>query len=190
MPTSREVPRLCKTRLENCSSYSVLGAVMWRKCLIAVTVLLVIIVSFFLFTPFGPYTVYETRFSPDTFSFRSTQHIELWGIQITPRRNWEWGTPLINHLRSKGYLTIMILMRILGGISFMARNRVLKGGWGMRRLHIAHSGRNSGSNGPINTPITLDSCGRRLLPIRGLNITTSFTGSSRNCPASTEAWTN
>lgn len=77
---------------------------MWHRILLAVAVLLMAIVVLSVFTPFGVYKVYETRFSPDTFSFRATQHFELYGLQITPRRTSEWGTPLIEHLRTSGYL--------------------------------------------------------------------------------------
>jgi hypothetical protein len=53
---------------------------------------------------FGCYTVYHTRFSPDTFTFCSTVHLEFCGIRMTPEKSHEWSKPLIDYLRQEGYI--------------------------------------------------------------------------------------
>ena len=77
---------------------------MRRKIILSLVSCVVIIGLLSAFTPFGVYKAYETRFSPDTFTFRATQHFELCGLQISPRSTSEWSLPLIDYLRVQGHI--------------------------------------------------------------------------------------
>jgi hypothetical protein len=53
---------------------------------------------------FACYTVHKTWFSPDNFTFRTTQHTEAFGIPLTHGTTAESIWPLIDYLRAEGYI--------------------------------------------------------------------------------------
>jgi hypothetical protein len=53
---------------------------------------------------FCSYTVYQTFFSPDSFTFRATQHLETFGIPLTRGSSTESSRELIDYLCDEGYV--------------------------------------------------------------------------------------